>query len=246
MINFLKRLKHKIAIKLNLINSDTSVDVIPDPAKNINCTEFEVDNWVISDFVVKKLVPVVGVSPYPLSELCLFAAAMCYFKPTHVFEWGTHIGKSARVFYETADYFKITTEIHSIDLPDEVEHVEHPGERRGELVLGLDKVTLHQGDGLDTSLAIIKNIQNNSSILFFVDGDHNYESVIRELTGIIAVAPNASILLHDTFYQSAEAQYNTGAFRAVNEVLANPNNQYKKIQLIVGLPGMTLLYKKGH
>ena len=89
-----------------------------DPARNINSTEFEVDNWTISRFVLKRLIPLIGFRPFPLSELCLLSSAVCFFKPTHIFEWGTNIGKSARLFHETAKYFNISVEIHSIDLPD--------------------------------------------------------------------------------------------------------------------------------
>ena len=214
-----------------------------DPAKNIDCSEFEVDNWVMSEFVIERLIPVVGFHPFPLNELSLLASAVCYFKPTHIFEWGTHIGKSARIFYETAKYFKIPCEIHTMDLPDDVAHIEHPGSQRGELVRGLENVMLHQSDGLDTSLEIIRKISGECRPLFFVDGDHSYESVKRELAGIITAVPNAAILLHDTFYQSAGSHYNIGPFKAVKEVLDNPGNGFKDIQLNIGLPGMTLLYK---
>ena len=214
-----------------------------DPAKNSNGTEFEVDNWIISRFVIKKLVPIVGVQPFPLSELCLLSSAVCFFKPTHIFEWGTHVGKSARIFYETARYFNIPVQIHSIDLPDDVSHIEHPGYKRGKLVRGIKNVMLHQGDGLNKSLEITNNIHENFKPLFFIDGDHSYESVKRELLGIIENIPNAVILLHDTFYQSPESQYNIGPFEAIREILSSPNNKYKKIELNTGLPGMTLLYK---
>ncbi|KKQ33961.1 MAG: hypothetical protein US50_C0067G0009, partial [Candidatus Nomurabacteria bacterium GW2011_GWB1_37_5] len=196
----LQKIINKLKRHLRIIN----------PAKNTNCTEFEVDNWIISSFVIKKLIPSVGIKPFPLSELCLLSSAVCYFRPTHIFEWGTHIGKSARVFYETAKYFNIPIEIHSIDLPDNISHIEHPGYKRGRLVRGLRNVTLHQGDGLDKSLEIIKGITNDFKPLFYVDGDHSYESVKRELSGIIESVPNAVILLHDTFYQSSQSNYNIG------------------------------------
>ena len=215
-----------------------------DPAKNINCTEFETNSWTISRFVIKKLIPVVGFRPFPLNEVCLMVSAVCFFKPTHIFEWGTHIGKSARIFYETAKYFNIPIKIHSIDLPNNISHVEHPGYQRGKLIKGLKNVILHQGDGLNKSLEIIKNISSDFRPLFFVDGDHSYESVKRELEGIIAVIPSATILIHDTFYQSTESNYNIGPWKAVNELInLHRNNKYKKIEINTGLPGMTLLYR---
>lgn len=210
---------------------------------NLNCSQFEVDNWVISKFIIKKLIPIVGVKPFPICELSLMVAIVCRFKPTHIFEWGTHIGKSARIFYETAEYFNIKTEIHSIDLPDSSLHNEHPGNKRGKLVRGLPNVFLYQGDGLDKSLEIIKNIKEKCRPLFFVDGDHVYESVKRELIGIITNVPNAQILLHDTFYQSEESGYNIGPHQAIKDVLGELKTNYSKIETNTGLPGMTLLYK---
>ena len=38
--------------------------------------------------------------------------------------------------------------------PDDIEHIEHPGNQRGIKVKGLKNVILHQGDGLNTSLDI--------------------------------------------------------------------------------------------
>ena len=72
----------------------------PDPARNVGASEFEVDLWILSRFLLKKIVPVVGTHPYPLNELLLMTAAACRLRPSVVFDWGTHIGASARVFYE--------------------------------------------------------------------------------------------------------------------------------------------------
>lgn len=213
--------------------------------KNATSAEFEVDNWMLSRFVMRRLVPIVGIRPFPLSELMLMSGAVCRFRPTHIFEWGTHVGKSARVFYETATYFGISTKIHSIDLPDDVSHGEHPKNKRGRLVRGKKNVCLHQGDGLNTSLGIISGIKGEYIPLFYVDGDHGYDSVKRELEGIILHVPNAAILLHDTFYQSEDAGYNVGPFQAIEDVLgAHPEHGYSRIDTKTGLPGMTLLYKK--
>lgn len=215
-----------------------------DPAPNPSASEFEVNNWALSEFVLKKLVPVVGVHPYPLNELMLMAGAVCRFRPTHVFEWGTNVGSSARVFYETARYFKIPLEIHSIDLPGEVGHVEHPGSRRGKLVRGKPGVSLHLGDGIETSLGIYRTLPANSSVLFFVDGDHSYESVKRELEAIVSEVTAPKVLLHDTFFQSPDSGYNVGPHRAVQEVLAAQmeSQRLRMMETKTGLPGMTLVY----
>jgi hypothetical protein len=118
------------------------------------CAEFEVNNWIISKFVLQKLVPVVGIHPFPLNEQLLMVAAVRRLKPTHTFELGTNVGKSGRFFYETCKFFGFGTEIHSTDLPEEVEHLEHPGAAWGTLFKGLANVHLHNGDGLESSFGV--------------------------------------------------------------------------------------------
>lgn len=214
-----------------------------DPAMNINCSEFEVNNWVISDFIVHKLIPIVGTHPYPIGELNLMVAAVCRLKPAQIFEWGSNIGKSGRIFYETAKYFRLSVEIHSIDLPDDIEHQEHPKSQRGIFVKGLKEVTLHYGDGLTKTLEIYGKTSKVSAPLIFIDGDHSYESVRRELEGIIQNIPGANILLHDTFYQSKASGYNIGPHKAIADTLSTMPHNYKLMSTSMGLPGMTLLYQ---
>ena len=213
------------------------------PIVNDHCSEFEVNNWLISKFILKKIIPIVGIKPYPVNELLLMIAAVCRLQPSYIFEWGTHVGKSARIFYETCSYFNIKTIIHSIDLPDDIKHIEHPKKQRGKLVKGFDQVILHQGDGLTTSLKICRKNSIKKSVLFFLDGDHKYQSVKRELIGIVENVPEANILIHDTFYQSSNSGYNIGPFKAINTVLKLLPNNYKVFSTKLGLPGMTLLYK---
>ena len=215
---------------------------LKEPAKNIHCSEFEVDNWVISDFIVNKLAPVVGTHPYPISELNLMVAAVCRLKPQQIFEWGTNIGTSARIFYETGKRFGIPLEIHSIDLPDDQDHEQHPGSKRGCMVKGYAGVTLHQADGLSRAIELYQQQRQNRTLVF-IDGDHSYESVYRELNGVISAMPNAHILLHDTFYQSEQSGYNIGPYRAITETLAAMPGVYRVMSTTTGLPGMTLLYR---
>ncbi len=215
-----------------------------DPARNAACTEFEVDNWIISEFVAAKLVPVVGVHPFPLAELALLVAAVCRLKPAQIFEWGTNIGKSARIFHETVTHFGLDCEVHSIDLPDEAEHVEHPRNDRGILVRGIAGVRLHQGDGLDTALRLWREGGRRPRPLFLLDGDHSQASVTRELEGVLAEVPDAGILVHDTFYQSEGSGYNVGPWRAVEEALARRSERYRRLATDTGLPGLTLLYPR--
>lgn len=216
-------------------------------APNPRGSEFETNNWILSEFVVNRLVPAVGVHPYPLNELMLMAGAVCRFRPSHVFEWGTNIGASARVFYETAAHFRIPLEVHSVDLPPDVEHVEQPGNTRGRLVRNKPGVFLHLGDGLETSLSIYRSRCAGQRVLFFIDGDHSYESVRRELEAILENVTDPVVLLHDTFYQSAESGYNIGPFKAVGDVLAGRNGGqvFRTVVIGTGLPGMTLLYRTG-
>lgn len=232
----MKSLAKKILSKLGVNRTEA--------APNPGATEFEVNNWAISDFLLSRLVPIVGVHPYPLNELMLMAGVVCRFRPTHVFEWGTNVGASARVFYETAQHFKIPLEIHSIDLPGEIGHVEHPGSRRGKLVKGKQGVSLHLGDGLETSLAIYRMLPSGSRVLFFVDGDHSYESVKRELEAIVTHVAEPKVLLHDTFFQSPDSGYNVGPHLAVRDVLQSlpAGRGLRMMETKTGLPGMTLVY----
>jgi cephalosporin hydroxylase len=206
--------------------------------------EFEIDNWVLSDFINKRLVPIVGLTPFPLNELMLMTGAVCWLEPSHIFEWGTHIGKSARILYETCRHFNISAEIHSIDLPPEVKHIEHPGRKRGRLVKGFKGVHLYEGDGLTTSSSILKAVGPSvKRVLFFLDGDHAYETVSKELAGIYTNCQGASILVHDTFYQSPDSGYNVGPYRAVQEHYSRHPGYYNVLVQELGLPGMTLLLR---
>jgi cephalosporin hydroxylase len=214
------------------------------PVLNDGCNFFEVNNWIISQFVVERLVPLVGFHPFPLNEQMLMAATVCRVRPTHILEWGTNIGASARIFHEICSTFSVKAEIHSIDLPDHECHEEHPGRQRGRLVRGIPEVKLHQGDGLDVALRIIAAEAQPVRALFFLDGDHDYDSVRRELDTIISKVPTASLLVHDTFCQSKESGYNTGPYQAVQDVLQDTGAAFETISQDLGLPGMTLLWKR--
>ena len=215
------------------------------PVVNDECMEFEVNKWVLSQFIITRLVPVVGIHPFPLDELLLLTGAVAKIRPTHIFEWGTNIGKSARIFFETGRFFGIPTEIHSIDLPDDIVHAEHPGGQRGMLVKGIREVTLHAGDGLDTALGLCRSRGGDKFVpLFFLDGDHSYESVKRELSGILSGIESAHIIVHDTFNQSEGSGYNTGPYRAVQEILPSISGEHQVIAETLGLPGMTLIWHR--
>jgi cephalosporin hydroxylase len=212
-----------------------------DPVRNPSASEFEVDLWILSRFLLEKIVPLVGTHPYPLNELLLMTAAACRLRPSVVFDWGTHIGASARIFYECSKAFGLGYEIHSIDLPPDAAHVEHPGEEHGRLVRGLAKVYLHRGNGVEVALAVWRKLGSPKRPLFFVDGDHAYESVRDELNQIFSAVPDASVLAHDTFFQSAESNYNVGPARAIDEIVAKFPTRFRVVTSGLGLPGMTLL-----
>jgi cephalosporin hydroxylase len=221
--------------------SRPAVDAWADPVRNTGATEFEVDLWILSRFVLEKVVPVVGTQPYPLNELLLMAGAACRLKPSIVLDWGTHIGASARVFYECNEAFKLGYEIHSIDLPPDAAHVEHPGQEHGRLVRGFTGVHLHRGNGVEVALDQWRKLGCLKRPLFFVDGDHAYESVRDELDRIFSTVPDASALAHDTFFQSAESNYNVGPARAIDEIVGKFPKRFQVIKSGLGLPGMTLL-----
>jgi hypothetical protein len=217
------------------------VEAWPDPVRNPAASELEVDLWILSRFLLEKIVPVVGTHPYPLNELLLMTAAACRLKPSVVFDWGTHIGASARIFYECAQTFKLGYEIHSVDLPRDANHVEHPGEGHGRLVRNLNGVHLHRGNGVKVTLEQWRKLGRPNRPLFFVDGDHAYEAVRDELNEIFSTVPDASALAHDTFFQSAESKYNVGPARAIEEIVAKFPSRFRVIKSGLGLPGMTLL-----
>ena len=212
------------------------------PVKNLGCSEFEIDNWAVSQFVLRKLVPYVGFHPFPLNELMLMVAAVSWLRPNQIFDWGTNIGKSARVFYECTSHYRIDAEIHSTDLPDNTKHIEHPGKKRGKLVHGIPRVHMHLGDGVETSLAIWRASGCSPHPLFLIDGDHSYESVLRELRTIITEVSDPGILLHDSFYQSPESGYNIGPYRAIEEIMTDTQGRFRRMFSGLGLPGMTFLY----
>ena len=211
------------------------------PLENIRGKEFEVNNYSISDFIYKKIIPIISYKPFPLSELQLMVAAAVWSRPKAIFEWGTHVGKSASLFYETSKAFSLGSKIYSIDLPDDVNHIEHPHKQRGRLVRNLSQVQLIQGDGVAEALKTCKKTKINNA-LFFLDGDHEYQGVRRELNLIINSVKKPSTLVHDTFFQSRESKYNIGPYKAVSEFLKK-NQDFKSISTQTGLPGLTFLYK---
>lgn len=246
MLKHLRKFTQRVKPATQPLSSAQPTSCVPRPINaaivNPDCQKFEVNNWILSEFVVQHLVPVVGLHPFPVNELLLMSSAVCRIRPKHIFEWGTHIGRSARVFYETSKWLGQDTTVHSIDLPDEVEHVEHPGQERGKLVRDIPQVKLYQGDGLEVALKLGRSFSQNEPFLFFLDGDHSYESVFRELSGLIDAFPSSSFLVHDSFYQSPDSRYNVGPYQAIQSILEGRRDDFQVLPTNTGLPGMTLLY----
>jgi predicted O-methyltransferase YrrM len=194
----------------------------------------EVDKWVLSE-VVLKLARIVGTHPFPLDELLLMAAAFEYHRPEIVIDIGTHIGKSARVWYELARHYREHTAIHTIDLC-EATHPEFPASELGRYVRGLP-VTQHIDDGYPAAAALIRRAPD-ATYLIFCDGDHRYESVKRELE-LATMIRRGCLLVHDTFYQPGST-YNDGPYEAVEEFVRRvPVRQVVHLQ--TGLPGLSYI-----
>lgn len=232
-------------IKLSqLFKGTPAAQPFTDPTKNPGM-ELEVNNWEISRFVVEKLVPITGYVPYPLTELMLITTAVIYSKPAVVFEWGTHIGKGARILHEIKKAFNLDFDIHSIDLPEGVEHVENISRDRAQLVKDIHEVELHYGDGVDTAVKLYNEKYKGKTALFFVDGDHEYGTVKRELDTIYAnVGKQLYALSHDTLFQRPESGYNIGPFKAGEEFLAAHPGEFETRRQELGLPGMTFIFPK--
>lgn len=205
---------------------------------------FEVDNWIISQFVLKVLIPIVGYKPFPLPELQLMVAAVTYFKPTHLFDWGTHIGKAARIFWEARQAFNLNYLQYSIDLPESVDHPEHPHQKRGQLINRIPEINQIEGDGVTEAVRLCTTTSSHHPF-FFLDGDHQYSTVKRELGMLIRDIPNPIILVHDTFMQDKISIYNLGPAKAI-EGFHHHHPQYQLLETNLGLPGMSLLYPKGN
>lgn len=210
------------------------------------------DQHRVSAFVAQVLVPRLGVHPIPLAEQALMASAACFLEPTVVFEWGTHIGFSTRVWHEARAHLGLAYDIHSFDLPPDVAHVEQPGALRGLLVRDVaDRLELHTTDAVAGSVRLWNERYRGAPRalpLFFVDGDHALDTVLRELTAVYrAVGCRAQFLLHDTLPRPAPASaIHEGPWLAAQAFLANvARGEYRVLSTHTGLPGMTLLYSTG-
>ena len=74
--------------------------------------------------------------------------------------------------------------------------------------------------------------------LLFLDGDHSFDTVVKELE-LVTRIDDGAVLLHDTFYQPGSG-YNHGPYEAVNDFLKRHAVE-QVIHQNLGLPGMTYL-----
>lgn len=150
-----------------------------------------------------------GLPGYGDDEVLFMASAMERHLPTHVFEWGTNVGASARIFYETSLMLGFDCEIHTIELPLEEawRDRDHPGELRYAELLKDIPVHLHLGDGLNIALDLYATLGPRRS-LFFLDGCHDTEVVLEELMLIayrVETISDAVMLVHDTAWRGSGA-----------------------------------------
>jgi cephalosporin hydroxylase len=199
----------------------------------------EIDKWAASDAVLW-LQRIVGKHPYPLDELMLMTAAFGSLRPDVVVEIGTHVGKSARIWWELSRLFGCQTAIHTIDLHDP-SHAEYPGASLGKMIKGLP-IVQHVGDGFDVADQLLLDFQGRRCLLF-LDGDHAFDSVSKELALAVRHPCVAAVLLHDTFFQP-ESGYNHGPYEAVQQFLAS-HTVRQVVHAHLGLPGMTYLRMEG-
>lgn len=139
---------------------------------------------------------------YPQGELEFMCEAVEDVRPDAIFEWGTGSGASGRIFCEAAAIVcGRQINLVTVDLPDELSPLEsqHPRERTGQYLPGgvHAGVSAMRGDGVTTALMVWTQFPSERP-LFFIDGDHSYFAVYREVALIDRMVPNAVMLLHDT------------------------------------------------
>lgn len=140
------------------------------------------------------------VPAYGDDEVTFLANVLARHRPQVVFDWGTNVGASARIFYEAAQILGYPCVVHTIELPDSEAHLDrdHPGERYGQWLVDIP-VCCWRGDALEVALKLLWYVDESlTKMLFFLDGAHDHDSVMRELRVIAAYEPEAVMVVHDT------------------------------------------------
>ena len=139
--------------------------------------------------------------------------------------------------------------IHTWDLPEDVPHGQHPRENHARLAKGLARVHFHRDDGLRGAVAqyqIEKARDPKIRPLFFADGDHSYESVIREITGIVSAQEEFHLLAHDTFVQKPDVKgQSRESWVGCPTALDLAAQDYRWLNVGFGKPGMAYLWGRG-
>jgi hypothetical protein len=217
-------------------------------SKNSHLWCCESDTSALDQLVLEKVVPKAGLL-YPLAEISLMALVVDRVRPTHIFEWGTNIGGSARIFHLITEALQMDTEIHTWDLPEDTPHGQHPGKDHGKLARGLSRVFFHREDGLQGALAKMDSERIRHPEfrpLFFLDGDHSYSSVIREIAGLVSVQEEFHLLAHDTFIQKPDVKgQSRESWLGCPTALAAFAKDYRWLNVGFGNPGMAYLWGWG-
>jgi cephalosporin hydroxylase len=217
-------------------------------SKNKNPWCLEANTAELDRFVLEKILPKTGLL-YPLAEISLMALAADRVRPTHILEWGTNIGGSAKIFHTITEALQLNTAIHTWDLPEDVPHGQHPGKDHGKLARGLPRVHFHRQDGLQGALAKMESERAQFPKirpLFFVDGDHSYASVIREIAGLVSVQDEFHLLAHDTFVQKPDAKgQSRESWIGCPTALEAFAKDYRWLNVGFGKPGMAYLWGRG-
>lgn len=139
-----------------------------------------------------------GIPGYGHTEVDFIHQAVGHWRPDIIFDWGTNKGSSARILFESARTWGFETVVHTIDLPLELSPADrdHAGAESGIYIRSVPVVG-HVGDGVTVALLTYVRSRRHRP-LFFIDGDHSYENVVRELRYIKRVAPSGAMILHDT------------------------------------------------
>lgn len=135
-----------------------------------------------------------GIPDYDDDEVALVEETIGRLQPSHVFEWGTNAGASARMFLEGTR--RLGAQVHSID------HrkpggpcAERPKLYQGYWVAGL-AVWLYQQDGLPFTLHLCKKLKPKRTLVF-IDDSHLLLENARALKMLRREQPAAVILVHD-------------------------------------------------
>lgn len=144
-----------------------------------------------TDRILRRIESFVG---YGLDEKKFMIETVLKLRPEQIWEWGTNVGASARIFFFICYLGHLECDITTIELPNPKDHVDHPGLRYASEIADLP-VTKILGDGITEALA---RADPTKRLLFFLDGDHTKESVENEITLLCEKFPEAWLLLHDT------------------------------------------------